>query len=131
MYAGQSNTSKGVIRLQASGAITKNRLVTLVDATGRAKVLMPAADGAICPLLALDTCADGEWVDCLILYGPQTFRCVSTGTIAGAVAVMAETTTGYVKTAGTAGNKIIGMTLEDSTAGALVEIVPFTASVPA
>lgn len=126
MHASQSNTEEGIQVFKSAAAITKNRLVQLVDATGRCKVQHPAADGGVCQFVALETVTGADLdVPCQPLTPGRTIRVESNATIAGAVQVMAQAATGRV-IAVVAGAAVysVGITQEDSVDTQLVEIRP-------
>lgn len=128
MFAGQSNTRSLAepVQLIASGSIIKNRFVSLVDATGESKVIMPTADGVKVFGVALEDAVNGDLVHVLPLVCGREVRVAATGTIAGAVEVMAEITTGYAKTAAGAGTFVCGILIEDTILNQTPRIMPYT-----
>lgn len=121
----QTNTQRGSLVFVANAAIADGRLVKLIDATGAAVIGYPTADGQLCQFVTISsTSASGENIEVMPLSPEQNVRLVSTGTIAGAVAIMAENATGKVKAATGAGVFVLGITEQDSIINQHVAVRP-------
>lgn len=134
-----SNTQVGHVQKPTLvSTITKGVVVQLTDGAGLATVAIPGADGFRPDFLAIeDAYADdtaaavggGEansayLVTCQPLDSNRSIRVVSTGTIAGGTAVMAEGSTGKIKTLSGSGVWSIGILEEDCIIGQLALVRP-------
>jgi hypothetical protein len=120
----QSNTQTGQIVRLTNDTVAEGRLVKLVDAIGEAHVAYPTADGDPCQFVTAESASSGELVTLIPLVSGANIRIVSSGTIAGAKAVIAENATGKIKAGSAANTFNIGFTEEDAASGNYTPCAP-------
>ncbi len=124
----QSNSREGIVPFLANENLTDKEgyLVKLVDAAGRAKVGLAAADSDQVQFVLVNGAASGSPVDCQPLCANRSVRCVASGAIAGGVAVAVKNG-GKVQTItglGAGTYFIVGYAEEDAVDGQLVLVRP-------